>query len=103
MLNLQRGVLNIIIISFFQDSINKLCESLNLTECLEPSAKKDSIRHRNMCLVLGCLAEKMAGLWKKIFSYTNSFHIREIKVIILNIGVLSQKEKFLGPKSVVIM
>ncbi len=39
----------------------KLCESLQLNQNTSVSGRKDSRQHRNICVVLGCLAEKMAG------------------------------------------
>ena len=41
-----------------QEAINGLCENLDLTG---KRLKKDTDRHRNICVALGCLAEKMAG------------------------------------------
>lgn len=42
-----------------REAINKLCQLLDLKSARK--SKKDVDRHRNICVVLGCLAEKMAG------------------------------------------
>ncbi|KAI1307650.1 RING finger and SPRY domain-containing protein 1 [Halotydeus destructor] len=44
-----------------KDSILKLAEVLNLSEDALKRRTSSSSRHRNICIVLGCLAEKMAG------------------------------------------
>ncbi|CAG0881817.1 unnamed protein product [Darwinula stevensoni] len=46
---------------FLQDTLMALPEDFGV--CAENSAQnsKDVIQHRNLCVVLGCLAEKMAG------------------------------------------
>jgi len=43
-------------------AIARLCSSLKLCHSTSVSGRKDVRQHRNICLVLGCLAEKMAGL-----------------------------------------
>jgi len=43
-----------------KDSILKMTEVLNLKSCSFKNTKHSG-RHRNICIVLGCLAEKLAG------------------------------------------
>ena len=45
----------------FQDSISKLCHNLRLCAQASLDAQQNPKKHRNICVVLGCLAEKLAG------------------------------------------
>ena len=49
----------------------KLCKILKLSGATSVSGRKDPRRHRNICVVLGCLAEKMAG---KVYAQIRMLH-----------------------------
>ena len=44
-----------------QEIIEKLQASLGLDASASVSGRSDSARHRNIAIVLGCIAEKLAG------------------------------------------
>ena len=47
--------------SFFQETIAKLKEALSLDASLSVEGRENPNRHRNVAIVLGCIAEKLAG------------------------------------------
>ena len=44
-----------------QEAISKLCTILKLSDATSVTERGSAKKHRNICVVLGCLAEKMAG------------------------------------------
>ncbi|KAI0217888.1 RING finger and SPRY domain-containing protein 1 [Lamellibrachia satsuma] len=44
-----------------KEAISKLCTILKLSDATSVTERGNAKKHRNICVVLGCLAEKMAG------------------------------------------
>jgi hypothetical protein len=53
--------LSLIIIPFFQETVIKLTQIFDLNSATSLKGRSSPNRHRNISIVLGCIAEKLAG------------------------------------------